>query len=873
MIGQKLGNCRIVEKIGAGGMGEVYRARDERLGRDVAIKILPQGFANDPERIARFEREARLLASLNHPNIAQIHGFEESDGTRFLLLELVEGETLARRLNTGALPVDEALPVIKQIAEALEYAHEHGVLHRDLKPANIKVTPEGKVKVLDFGLAKAFTADSSSPDISGSPTMSEAATRAGVLLGTAAYMSPEQARCKPLDKRTDIWSFGCVLYEALAGRPAFPGETATDCFAGILKGEPDWNTLPPNTPAPLRSLLRRCLQKDPARRLRDMGDARIEIEESLSAPAAAEAARTPGASRRSIALWCLAGLITGALTTAAVLWPRPSREARPAMRFNVVTNFAGVETSPSLSPDGRSVALISNRDGQYDIYVVLVSGGSMVRITNEPNMKTRPRWSPDGARIAYARLNDWGQWDIWVVPALGGTPRKLLSNATDPAWSPDGSTLAYSDVATGTLWLCDANGSNARALTKAEERLHRQPVFSRDGGEMAFVRRAAGPRGEIAVINLTTGHIRQLTQDGTLTHSPVWSPKGEFIYFASSRGGTTNIWRISPAGGEPEQVTAGQGDDAELDLSLDGNRVVFSTVRQDMNLVEVMLDAPGKVRQLTFDAARGETQPDYSPDGQSIAYFSYRKGAENESVWVMRADGSHPVQLAFDEMINAYPKWMSDGQAVIYVARTRAMSESWEFRRLLVSGGRPETLGEYTFKDSSSARVGGQRIDVGPDGRIAFLDGNVRIWDPKTKQAQALAEVRGRDPRWSPSGRFIAYRLEPREAGDAQAGLWVYNFEDAPRQLFRGWVVRAVWASEDELIVVEGKANMKAPVWRVYADGRAPVRTPTTLQLVHSYIVLSFGATVELDAHPDRRRIVVSHVQDEADIGMIENIR
>ena len=278
-----LGNYEILEPLGAGGMGEVYRARDTKLDRDVAIKVLPEDFATDPERLARFEREAKLLASLNHANIAMIHGFEDSGGVRFIAMELVEGETLAERLPTsGRLEVEETLEIARQIAEALEAAHENGVIHRDLKPANVVVTPEGKVKVLDFGLAKAYEADGSpselSPDLSHSPTMAQA-TRTGVILGTAAYMSPEQARAKPVDKRSDIWAFGCVLYEMLSGRRAFDGETVSDTMAAILKEEPDWDLLPDGTQPALSRLIRRCVEKDPRRRLRDSGDARTELED------------------------------------------------------------------------------------------------------------------------------------------------------------------------------------------------------------------------------------------------------------------------------------------------------------------------------------------------------------------------------------------------------------------------------------------------------------------------------------------------------------------------------------------------------------------------------------------------------------------
>src|SRR5712692_4566238 len=296
--GTRLGSHEVLALLGQGGMGEVYQAHDTKLGRDVAIKVLPEAFAHDPQRLSRFQREAKLLASLNHPNIATIHGLEESHGTHYLVMELVPGETLRERVaREGAVPVEEALGIARQIAEALEAAHEKSVIHRDLKPANVKVTPEGKVKVLDFGLAKAFAGEESGSDPSNSPTLSQAATLQGVILGTAAYMSPEQARGKAVDKRTDLWAFGAVVYELLTGKQAFNGEDISEILAAVVKTEPDWHALPGNTPSGIAMLLRRCLQKDKTLRMRDAGDARIEIQEALAAPPTAVAATAIPATR------------------------------------------------------------------------------------------------------------------------------------------------------------------------------------------------------------------------------------------------------------------------------------------------------------------------------------------------------------------------------------------------------------------------------------------------------------------------------------------------------------------------------------------------------------------------------------------------
>jgi eukaryotic-like serine/threonine-protein kinase len=321
--GTRLGPYEVVTPLGAGGMGEVYRARDTRLGRDVALKVLPEAYTRDPQRMARFEREAKVLASLNHPNIASIYGLEESGTSRALVMELVEGPTLADRIKRGPIPLEDALAMAKQVAEALEYAHERGIIHRDLKPANVKVTPEGQVKVLDFGLAKALEGETSEKQVQNSPTLSAAATQEGVLLGTAAYMSPEQARGKRADRRADIWAFGCVLYEMLTGKPALVGETISDTLAAVIRAEPDWASLRADTPPAIRTLLHRCLQKDPRQRLQAIGEARIAIEETLAGVTETELMQPTGPSRwlraRASALVGL-GLLVGVILASLIFW-------------------------------------------------------------------------------------------------------------------------------------------------------------------------------------------------------------------------------------------------------------------------------------------------------------------------------------------------------------------------------------------------------------------------------------------------------------------------------------------------------------------------------------------------------------------------
>jgi Tol biopolymer transport system component len=892
-------------------MGEVYRARDTKLNRDVALKVLPEVLAHDAERMARFQREAQVLAALNHPNIAAIYGLEESGATHALVMELVEGHTLAERIvGAGLVPAqgrpqgsplrDDALPIAKQIADALEYAHERGIIHRDLKPANIKITPEGTVKVLDFGLAKALDPTTTSgvapgfspasPDAAlkggatNSPTLSIAATQAGVILGTAAYMSPEQARGKQVDRRADIWAFGCVLYEMLSGAKPFEGETVTDVLAAVVRAEPDLGSLPSDTPPRLLELIRRCLTKDLKQRLRDIGEARIAIEETLSGPPSPLAPQPQGEGgpqgqvrgsllRRALP-WTLAGLVAGASIAGLLLWRFAAPAPPSSLHFSTVTNFAGVQAQPALSPDGRSVVFISNRDGHYNIYVGLISGGSLVQITHDINLKDRPSWSPDGTEIAYAQLNDSGIWDIWEVQALGGTPRRLILNATDPAWSPDGQSLAYENTATGTIWIADSSGQNARALTQsASPLLDTDPCFSPDGRRLAFVIRPGGPHGELAVLDLNSGKIRQLTHDDVLALSPAWSPDGHSIYFASSRGGTMNIWKIGAGGGRPEQITAGRGDDAQLDVSKDGKIIVFSTFQENVNLVQMDLQAKRGVptlRLLTSDPARNQLAPAYSPDGKRLAYFSNHEGTEKESIWVANADGSNPIQLVKDNQVNIFPRWTPDSQRLIYHSDPASSQlNEYDYRSVPVSGGAPEDI----LKNAMDLYP-----DVGPDGRLLFKGpkSQIQTLDPRSSKTQTLATLPAEDQwwllRWSPDGHSIAYIVNPGREGDPNAGLWVDDFKSSPRQIFRGWVVWYARGPANQIYLLEGKPDSNGVLWKVGWDGHGLARTPITIPLNFSY--WTPAPYTGFDVSPDGRHLAAQMEEVlEAHIGLIENVR
>ncbi len=505
--GTRLGPYEVVAPLGAGGMGEVWRARDARLGRDVAIKALPAAFSSDPERVARFEREAKALASLLHPNIGAIFGLEDAEGARFLVLEYIEGDTLSARLARGPLPVDEAMDVCAQIAAAVEAAHEAGIVHRDLKPGNVMLRLDGVVKVLDFGLAKANAADSgvSSAALANSPTMTYAATAAGVILGTAAYMSPEQARGKPVDRRTDIWSFGCVLFECLSGRQVYEGETVSDLVARILERDPDWNALPASTPPAVTQLLRRCLTKDAKARLRDIGEARITLGEARAPSAVSGIAAAPAAApaapprRTARAPWLPAAIAVVALAAGAIGGAQFGRTREAASRSVRRLSILPPSPNPSfgilgtyaVSPDGGTLAFIFSADGTSSRLYMQDLASQEAHPLDGTEGAQWPFWSPDSRDIGF-----FAQGSLCRVPAGGGAVRRLCPAMTGRggAWGTRG-TIVFSPEANSGIWAVDAEGGTPRQITKVDPAKgvssHRWPCFLPDGRHFVYAENGA----------------------------------------------------------------------------------------------------------------------------------------------------------------------------------------------------------------------------------------------------------------------------------------------------------------------------------------------------------------------------------------------
>src|SRR6266850_5473821 len=787
--GGMLCHYRLVEKVGEGGMGLVYRALDTNLDRAVAIKILPDAFARDPERLARFEREAKMLASLNHPNIAAIHGLEEDGGVRFLVLELVAGATLDERLDAGPAPLKEALGLARQVAEGLEAAHDRGIIHRDLKPANIKITPEGKVKVLDFGLAKESEAARRGSGTLNSPTITSDHTRADVILGTAAYMSPEQARGKPLDKRTDIWSFGCVLYETLAGRQAFSGETVSDCIARILERDPDWKELPASVPGRVVDLLRRCLQKDAQNRLRDIGDARIEIEEILAAPRAAAGTMSPGLAARP--RWQMAGglgalalsfALAGGLVGRWALTPAAPGAGNGPNLVDVarLTHDPGISEWPTWSPDGKTLAFVSNRDGNFDIYVRRVDGGQEVNITNDPAQDFQPSFSPDGNQIAFVstRSSRTGMiqigatfglefrtygGDLWAVPALGGQARRLARDANFPAWSPDARRIAYvsgPEAHRAILEIGPDGGTPRTVLASDASSWETVRVRYSPGGTWLSFETTLG---EVWLVPASGGQPRRLTVAAT---SHVWEASGRRLYYLSrGQQGGTRLMSVEideakgELRGEPRTLSWMTGVIRHLDLSKDGNRLVVSELEGSLNLTLLRLKpgggAPAGPEQILSRGQVIDRYPEFSPDGRRIAFTSDRLGPMN--IWVLDLETGRQsrLQLPGEDRGANVPLWSPDGRSI---ALMRFHSDGTQALWLAAAdGSQAEELIPPTQGLTASA--------FSPDGRSILYEGltestrQIFSIDLNSRQSRQMSSSPGDkyEPRWTPDGRFLVF--------------------------------------------------------------------------------------------------------------------
>ncbi len=806
--GSTLAHYEIISALGKGGMGEVWRARDQKLGREVAIKTLPEEFAKDEERLARFEREAKLLASLNHPNIAGIYGLEEDKGSRFLVLELVEGETLADRIQRGPIPVEESLVLALQTAEALDAAHEKGVIHRDLKPANIKVTPDGQVKVLDFGLAKVLPAREADADVSNSPTLTMAATQEGLILGTAAYMSPEQARGRKVDKRTDIWAFGCVLYEMLTGRQAFQGEDLTEVLASVIKTHADLDLLPAGIHPAATKILKRCLERDVKKRVRDIGDVRFELEQLSSDPDGASLRPVSGEiqtlGHRRLP-WVVAFLLSVFVAAVATWSQRPAPEASLLVtRFDYelsgTQQFRNVgQGLTAISPDGRQVAY-NTTDG---FYLLSLDQGEGRLIPGTEGNIAYPMFSPDGQWLAYWSIGDR---QLQKIPVGGGSPRVVADIESqflyDASWAPDDRILFANAPSRSVMWI-SGNGGSPQTLFQLGPEVEGFPVAPQmlpDRDSVLFTL-AGNDESRIAVLSIESGRHRVLfvgdwaryLSSGHLIYGiggsvfsvpfestttdvaggvPVlqnvrdvsFSDSGTLAYVTGAPA--DRILGLADRSGTVELLDLPPNQYLNPRLSPSGDKLAVQTIEEGSSTIWIYdLFAGRAIRRLTQEGEN--TRPIWSRDGAQVTFASRRGG--RWGIYRRSADGSGAAErLAVLEEGDGEPwlgSWSSDGGTLSFT-RARGFERSvWTLS--------PESAGLQLFADAANGFPRGSAIS--PDGRwLAYFseeeDGennNVYVQPfPATGEKYKVSEAGGTFPLWSRDRSELFYRRALSEFDD-----------------------------------------------------------------------------------------------------------
>ena len=806
--GETIGAYEILDFIGAGGMGEVYRARDVKLNRDVALKVPSGVFAFDQDRLARFEREAQFLASLNHPNIAAIYGLEESGGIQALVLEHIEGSTLAHRLAQRRVPINEALSIAAQIARGLSAAHERGIVHRDLKPANIKLRPDGTVKVLDFGLAKAFDASdfSSSARDAGTVT-SPAMSRAGAVFGTAAYMSPEQARDRGVDKRTDIWAFGCVLYETLAGRPAFLRETVEDTLAAVVGDEPDWSALPIETPTSVATLLHRCLQKDPDRRLHDIADARIEIEDAMAATPI-----TPVSTRRSqAAFWALAGVTVVVVASAAWAALRPagrSLEADRAVRRLQISlpksqSLADAQFMPlglgqpslAISPDGARLAYVLERNGNRQLFL-----RAFDQVDGAPIAGTEgafgPFFSPDGEWIGFFADNKLKKVSMSVGPIV-------LCDAPNPyggSWGTDGTILFSTDEGRRPM-VVPGTGGRCQGVPLQDNRGSWTQPHMLPAGKAAIV---SNPLLGVGVLSLTSGEFRRLVESG---FGGSYAPSGHLVFAraGSLMAAPFDLERLAVRG--PATVVLdgirmeGQVAVAQAVFSRDGTLVYAPGRAANRTTTPVWVDRQGTIVPVGMPP-RTYRSFSLSPDGKRLAIVI---ADPNNDVWVQDLERGTLTRLTSGGN-NVQPKWTRDGSRVLFTSIIDGRRTA--FSVMADGSGTPEAApwaGNSFSPKGDAVAFARASPDTGLDLWVRSLK------NPETPQLFVRTPFTEVGPEFSPDGRYIAYVSD--ESGQYEVYVRPYPLGPGKWQISPEGGEEGIWSRDGkELFYRNGNKWMAVDV-------------------------------------------------------------
>jgi serine/threonine-protein kinase len=850
--GTRLGAFEVSSLLGVGGMGEVYRARDTKLRREVALKLLPEFLARDEEKLKHLEREAHLLASLNHPNIATLHGLEESEGLRFLVMELVPGETLAERLARGRISIEESLSIMRQMGEALEAAHDKGIIHRDLKPANVKVTSDGKVKLLDFGLAKAIAEEKSPADLSRSPTLTREGTEHGVILGTASYMSPEQARGQALDRKTDIWSFGCVLYEVFTGRKAFPGETVSDIIASILARDPDWDALPERTPLKIRDLLRRCLQREPHRRLRDIGDARIEIEESLAEPATVPVASRP---RRVLPLVMVATALVAVAVWGLLHFGRAAPRVVSRFDLSLPPEEALTHLNDPVvtwSPDGTRLVYVGGRPRK--LYVRAIDQMESTAIPGTENATTA-FFSPDGEWVGF-----YGAGRLKKVQLATGSAITLCDvlDAWGASWGDD-DTILFAPTPTSGLFRISASGGAASAVTTPDpsqgEISHRWPEFL-PGGEAALftIWTGSSETSRIAVLSLETGQHPVVIEGASFAR---YSSTGHLLYAREGQlvAAPFDLERLEvtglPVPLSVEVRTVGGFGTAHFSLSREGS-LAYLPPSGPPEKTLLWVDRNGWTRPLT-ETRRAYRDPRLSPDGKRLAVTIFDDRAY---IWVYDLERDALTRLSGAD--GYVPIWTPDGQRITYDSAT-GPAIIWQ---AVDGSSTPE-------KVTSTTAVNSAPSSWSPDGKwLAFNDAL-----PKTRQDIWLLSLEGDRPArpllqtpaseaggvFSPDGRWIAYDSD--ESGRREAYVQPFPGPGAKWQVSTEGGSQVVWArngreifyrSDDKMMAVEVETepSFRLSKAKLLFEGR------------YEYAAEWFGST-NYDVTPDGQRFLMIRSEEQ----------